>query len=84
MLILSTPYYNLDYLDNILDDIVEFTIYNAAFLEKLLLRMWCESIKFASYRKKQQNTFERKLKEKISLIENNQDLESFELLEQKK
>ena len=56
------PVYNLRYLDIAPDDDVNFTVNDGQFLALLLLRIRGETIKFASYRKKEENKHENRLK----------------------
>ena len=50
----------------------------------LLLRIRGETIKFASYRKKQDTKLEEGLKYEINILENSQNLDISDILEQKK
>ena len=53
------------------DENITFTINNSNFLEMLLLRIRGETIKYATYRKRQDNELENRLKSEIQALENN-------------
>ena len=62
----ALPVYNMDQIDNIPDDQIQFVINDQLFLETLLMELRGKSISFSSYKKK---TLEKKEKELISSIE---------------
>ena len=74
----------MDYLSNIPDNLVNFTITDGEFLEMLLLRIRGESIKFASFLKRQTCELENKLVNEITLLEANQCPHDSDTLEDKK
>ena len=76
--------YALDYLLNIPDNLVNFTITDGEFLEMLLLRIRGESIKFASFQKRQTCELENKLVNEIAFLEANQYPQDSDTLEDKK
>ena len=80
----ALPIYNLANLDKIEDNDIQFTITDGHFLEMLLLRIRGETIKFASYRKKQDKKLEEGLKYEINILENSQNPDISDILEQKK
>ena len=57
-------------MDTAPDDDINFTVNDGQFLELLLLWIRGETIKFASYRKKEENKLENRLKDEINLLEN--------------
>ena len=71
----------MDYLLNIPDN---FTITDGEFLEMLLLRIRGESIKFASFQKRQTCELENKLVNEIAFLEANQCPQDSDTLEDKK
>ena len=80
----AIPVYALDYLLNIPDNLVNFTITDGEFLEMLLLRIRGESIKFASFQKRQTCELENKLVNEIAFLEANQCPQDSDTLEDKK
>ena len=62
----ALPVYNMDQINNIPDDQIQFVINDQLFLETLLMELRGKSISFSSYKKK---TLEKKEKELISSIE---------------
>lgn len=67
----ALPVYNLDNLDNIPDDEIQFVIDDQLFLETLLMELRGKSISFSSFRKKQTDKVEKEIIEKIKHIEEN-------------
>ena len=80
----ALPVYNLRYLDIAPDVDVSFTVNDGQFLELLLLRIRGETIKFASYRKKEANKHENRLKYEIKFLENIGNLALAEIIDIKK
>ena len=80
----ALPVYNLRYLDIAPDDDVNFTVNDGQFLELLLLRIRGETIKFASYRKKEENKHENRLKYEINFLENIGNMALAEIIDIKK
>ena len=67
----AVPVYSLDHLQTVSDEDITFTINNSNFLEMLLLRIRGETIKYATYHKRQDNELENRLKSEIQALENN-------------
>jgi exonuclease III len=76
------PVYNRNQLYNILDEDIQFTIYDELFLDTLLMSIRGESIKFASREKKKRLNQESKLKQEIENLEKNYDISNKDQLEQ--
>ena len=74
----------MDYLINIPDNLVNFTITDGEFLEMLLLQIRGESIKFAPFLKRQTSELENKLVNEIAFLEANQCLHDSDTLKDKK
>ena len=67
----ADPVYSLHHLQTASDEDIKFTINSNNFLEMLLLRIRGETIKYATYHKRQDNELENRLKSEIEALENN-------------
>ena len=79
----AVPVYILHHLQTASDEDITFTINSSNFLEMLLLRIRGETIKYATYRKRQDNELENRLKSEIQALENNSPT-SLKFLDSKK
>ena len=80
----AVPVYDPNYLTIIPDEEITFTINDANFLEMLLLRIRGETIKYATYCKRQENKLENRLKSEIQDLEKSSTQISQETLDNKK
>ena len=62
----AVPVYSLHHLQTASDEDIAFTINSSNFLEMLLLRIRGETIKYATYRNRQDNELENRLKRENS------------------
>lgn len=67
----ALPIYNLDEIDNIPNEDIQFTINDQLFLDTLLMEIRGEAISYASFKNKQRNKRENTLIKQIEKIENN-------------
>lgn len=67
----ALPVYNLNHLDNVPDEEIQFIIDDQLFLETLLMELRGKSISFSAFRKKQKDLEEKDLIQKIKLNEEN-------------
>ena len=65
------PVYNLENIDQIPDEELQFIINDALFLETLMMEIRGKSISYASYKKKVKNKEEKELIYKIQNLEDN-------------
>ena len=63
------------------DEDITFTISDSNFLEMLLLRIRGETIKYATYRKRQENENENRLKSEIQVLEKDNNQTKLKTLE---
>ena len=68
----ALPVYNLNNLDNILNEDIQFTINNQLFLETLLMEIRGKTISYASFKKKQNDGREKQIINEISILEENE------------
>ena len=80
----SLPIYNLENLEYIPDDEIQFLINDQLFLETLLMEIRGKSISYTSYKKKTINSAEQELIKKIQEEEDNLEEESVPKLEKMK
>ena len=80
----SMPIYNLENLEYIPDDEIQFSINDQLFLETLLMEIRGKSISYSSYKKKTINSAEQELIKKIQEEEDNLEEGSVPKLEQMK
>ena len=80
----SLPIYNLENLEYIPDDEIQFLINDQLFLETLLMEIRGKSISYSSYKKKTMNSAEQELIKKIQEEEDNFEEGSVPKLEQMK
>ena len=80
----SLPIYNLENLEYIPDDEIQFLIDDQLFLETLLMEIRGKSISYSSYKKKTTNSAEQELIKKIQEEEDNLEEGSVPKLEQMK
>jgi hypothetical protein len=79
----ALPVYNVESIDGIPNDEIQFTINDQLFFETLLMEIRGKSISYACYKKKEETKLEKELEEKIQKYENNltemnvQELEQF-------
>ena len=80
----AVPVYNLDNINEILEEHIDLTISEDLFLEMLVLRMRGETIKFSSYKKKEENKKEKQLLNEIEQLEKENYLTNSNILHTKK
>ena len=80
----AVPVYNLDNINEILEEHIDLTISEDLFLEMLVLRMRGETIKFSSYKKKEENKKEKQLLNEIEQLEKENYLTNSNILDTKK
>ena len=71
MIMYSLPVYNQEYIQNLSDDDIQFTINDQLFLETLLLELRGKCISYASFKKQVKDKTESTLKDKILNLEQN-------------
>ena len=67
----ALPVYNIDQINNIHDDQIQFLINDQLFLETLLMELLGKSISFSSYKKKAADKNEKELISNIESLESN-------------
>lgn len=67
----AIPVYNIDEIEKIPDEELQFTINDQMFLDVLLMELRGQSISYASYKNKQKNNLEKELTNRITRLENN-------------
>lgn len=67
----ALPVYNIDNLENIENEQIQFMISDQLFFETLLLEIRGKSISYASYKKKHENNQEHEIIQKIQELESN-------------
>lgn len=77
----ALPVYNLDDIDNIPNNDLQFVINDQIFLEVLLMEIRGKSISYASFKNKTRDSREKYLIKTIADLENNENEDNFELLE---
>ncbi|MEW8544166.1 MAG: endonuclease/exonuclease/phosphatase family protein, partial [Candidatus Thiodiazotropha sp.] len=77
----ALPVYNLENIDNIPNEEIQFVVNDQLFLETLLMELRGKSISFSSFKKKQKDQKELELKENIKTIEANLTEDKQEQLE---
>ena len=80
----AVPLYNLENICNIPDESLQLSIDYDVFLEMLLLRIRGETIKYASYKKKNNKKVEKDLLSEIESLEKNLSNSNQEIYEEKK
>lgn len=78
------PVYNLDNIDDIPNNELQFSINDELFLDTLLMEIRGKSISYATYKKKSKNKEEEELLKKIQTLEDNLVAEDFPKLEKLK
>ena len=63
--------YNLEEMENIPDQEIQFTINNQLFLDVLLKELRSKAISYSSYKQKERNKIEKYLMDSITEMENN-------------
>ena len=79
----AIPIYNFENLKSISDEYIQFQVNDQLFLETLLIEIRGKTISHSSYRKKQQDTREKSLRDEIQELEDQDNLD-FEKIEEKK
>ena len=77
----ALPVYNMDEIQNIPDNEIQFTINDQLFLEILLMERRGQSISYACFKNKQRNTREKELICEIADLENNITNENIEKID---
>ena len=77
----ALPVYNIDEIQNIPDNEIQFTINDQLFLEVLLMELRGQSISYACFKNKQRNTKEKELICEIADLENNINNENIEKID---
>lgn len=77
----ALPVYNMDEIQNIPDNEIQFTINDQLFLEILLMELRGQSISYACFKNKQRNTREKELICEIADLENNINNENIERID---
>ena len=72
----ASPVYKTENIENIPDDIIQFTINDQLFLETLLMEIRGKTISYSSYKKKERDKREREIINKINILEENPTLEN--------
>ena len=67
----AIPIYNLEEIENIPDQQIQFTINDQLFLDHLLMEFWGKAISYSSYKHKERNKKEKYLIDSITEMENN-------------
>ena len=80
----ALPVYNLEDLDKIPNEEIQFTINDQLFLDVLLMEIRGKSISFASFKNKERDTREKYLIKTIADLENNETEDNLEQIETKK
>lgn len=78
------PVYNIDTIENIPEDDLQFMINDQLFLETLLMEIRGKSISYASFKKKQRSQQEEKLKKEILILEAETNIDLVKLTRLKK
>ena len=78
------PVYNLENIENVPNDQIQFTISDQLFCEMLLLKICAKTISYACYKKKADSAKETELESKISDLSSKVNLGNIEELEQLK
>ena len=65
------PVYNINEIEKIQDEEIQFTINDQLFLDVLLMELRGQSISYGNFKKKQRNNLEKELISKITILENN-------------
>ena len=73
--------YNMDQIDNVPDDEIQFVINDQLFLETLLMELRGKSISFSSYKKKIEEQKEKKIISNIETLESNMSSANLDELE---
>ncbi len=77
----ALPIYNLDNIDNVPNDIIQFIINDQLFLDTLLMEIRGKSISYSTYRKRKQDNREKELLNLISGIEQDLSVEKIAQLD---
>ena len=80
----ALPVYNLEDLDKIPNEEIQFTINDQLFLDVLLMEIRGKSISFASFKNRERDTREKYLIKTIADLENNETEDNLEQIETKK
>jgi exonuclease III len=80
----AIPLYNLENINNILNEEIMFTINDQLFLEVLLMEIRGRTISYSAYKKKVENVKEKSLIEEIQALEEDECTTNSELLEEKR
>ena len=67
----AIPIYNLEEIENIPDQQIQFTINEQLFLDLLLMELWGKAISYSIYKHKERNKKEKYLIDSITEMENN-------------
>ena len=77
----ALPVYNMDQINNVPDDEIQFVINDQLFLETLLMELRGKSISFSSYKKKIEEQKEKKIISNIETLESNMSSANLDELE---
>ena len=77
----ALPVYNIDQINNVPDDEIQFVINDQLFLETLLMELRGKSISFSSYKKKIEEQKEKELISNIETLESNMSTANLDELE---
>ena len=80
----AVPVCNLDNIEHIPDELIEFQMNDQLFFEVLLMEIRGKTISYATYKKKEEAKTEKELVEEIQLMEADLKHNSVPLLEEKK
>ena len=80
----AVPVYNLDNIENIPDELIEFQMNNQLFFEVLLMEIRGKTISYVTHKKKEEAKTENELVEEIQLMEVDLKCNSIPLSEGKK